>query len=69
MSPKSYLSIQRWLLIIIGLNAVMALILLWGTIGHAVLAILDHLWLRVLLIVIAACVTGYLLRPKTLQDK
>ena len=128
MSPKSYLSIQRWLLIIIGLIAVgvatvgifvpllptppfyllaaacffrssdrlyrwlignkwcgpyirnyrehraiprhakiIALILLWGTIGHAVLAVLDHLWLRILLVAIAAGVTVYLLRLKTLK--
>jgi uncharacterized membrane protein YbaN (DUF454 family) len=128
MSPKSYLSIQRWLLIIIGLIAVgvatvgifvpllpttpfyllaaacffrssdrlyrwlignkwcgpyirnyrehraiprhakiIALILLWGTIGHAVLAVLGHLWLRILLVAIAAGVTVYLLRLKTLK--
>jgi len=46
---------------------IMALVLLWGTIGHAVLAILDHLWLRILLVAIAAGVTIYLLRLKTLK--
>jgi hypothetical protein len=44
-----------------------ALILLWGTIGHAVLAVLGHLWLRILLVAIAAGVTVYLLRLKTLK--
>jgi uncharacterized protein len=45
---------------------IMALILLWGTIGYAVLAVLDYLYLRILLIAIAAGVTVYLLRLKTL---
>jgi hypothetical protein len=128
MSPKSYLSIQRWLLIIVGLAAVgvgtvgifvpllpttpfyllaaacffrssdrlylwlignkwcgpyirnyrehraiprhakiVALILLWGTIGYAVLAVLDLLWLRILLVAGAAGVTIYLLSLKTLK--
>jgi hypothetical protein len=128
MPPKSFLPIQRWLLILVGLIAVgvgkvgifvpllptapfyllaaacffrssarpyqwlignkwcgphirnyrehraiprhakiIALILLWGTIGHAVLAVLDHLWLRILLVVFAAGVTVYLLRLKTLK--
>ena len=129
MSSKPYPSIQRWLLIIIGLIAVgvgtigifvpllpttpfyllaaacffrssdrlyrwlignkwcgpyirnyrehraiprhakiVALILLWGTIGHAVLALLDQLWLRILLVTIAAGVTIYLLSLKTLKS-
>lgn len=45
----------------------MALVLLWGTIGHAVLAVLDYLWLRILLVTIASCVTVYLMRLKTLK--
>jgi len=36
-----------------------------GTIGHAVLALLDQLWLRILLVTIAAGVTIYLLSLKT----
>jgi hypothetical protein len=46
---------------------IIALVLLWGTIGHAVLALLDPLWLRILLVAIAAGVTVYLLRLKTLK--
>ena len=46
---------------------IIALVLLWGTIGHAVLALLDHLWLRILLVAIAVGVTLYLLRLKTLK--
>ena len=46
---------------------IMALVLLWGTIGHAVLAVLDYLWLRILLVTIASCVTVYLMRLKTLK--
>lgn len=47
---------------------IVALILLWGTIGHAVLALLDQLWLRILLVTIAAGVTIYLLSLKTLKS-
>jgi hypothetical protein len=47
---------------------VVALILLWGTIGHAVFALLDHLWLRFLLVAIALGVTVYLLSLKTLKS-
>ncbi|MBP1712010.1 MAG: hypothetical protein H6Q42_213 [Deltaproteobacteria bacterium] len=46
---------------------IVALILLWGTIGHAVLALLDHIWLRILMVGIAVGVTIYLLRLKTLK--
>jgi hypothetical protein len=46
---------------------IIALVLLWGTIGHAVLALLDHLWLRILLLAIAVSVTAYLFRLKTLK--
>jgi uncharacterized protein len=46
---------------------IVALILLWGTIGHAVLALLDQLWLRIILVTIAAGVTIYLLSLKTLK--
>jgi uncharacterized membrane protein YbaN (DUF454 family) len=47
---------------------IVALILLWGTIGHSVLALLDQLWLRILLVAIAAGVTIYLLSLKTLKS-
>lgn len=46
---------------------ILALILLWGTIGHAVLVLLDPLWLRILLVAIAAGVTAYLLSFETLK--
>jgi uncharacterized protein len=46
---------------------IMALILLWGTIGYEVLAVFDLLWLRIVLVAIAAGVTVYLLRLKTLK--
>jgi len=46
---------------------IMALILLWGTIGYEVLAVLDHPWLCILLVAIAAGVSVYLLRLKTLK--
>lgn len=46
---------------------ILALVLLWGTIGHAVLALLDPLWLRILLVGVAVGVTIYLLRLKTLK--
>jgi uncharacterized protein len=46
---------------------IMALIFLWGTIGYAVLAVLDPLWLRIILVAIAVAVTIYLLRLKTLK--
>jgi uncharacterized protein len=46
---------------------ILALVLLWGTIGHAVLALLDPLWLRILLVIVAVGVTIYLLRLKTLK--
>ena len=45
---------------------IIALVLLWTTIGHAVLALLDPLWLRILLIAIATSVTIYLLKLKSL---
>lgn len=46
---------------------ILALILLWGTIGHAVFILLNLLWLRILLVAIATGVTIYLLRLKTSQ--
>jgi uncharacterized protein len=46
---------------------ILALVLLWGTIGHAVFILLDLLWLRILLVAIAIGVTIYLLRLKTIK--
>jgi uncharacterized membrane protein YbaN (DUF454 family) len=46
---------------------IVALVLLWGTIGHAVFALLDPIWLRILLVAIAVGVTAYLLSLKTLK--
>ena len=46
---------------------IIGLVLLWGTIGHAVIAFLDHLWLRILLVAIAVGVTRYLLSLKSLK--
>jgi len=46
---------------------ILALVLLWGTIGHAVFALVDHLWLRILLLAIAVGVTLYLLSLRTIK--
>jgi len=46
-----------------------ALILLWGTIGYAVVAVLDHWYLRILLLMIAIGVTVHILMLKTLTEE
>ena len=46
---------------------ILALVLLWGTIGHAVFVLLDPFWLRILLVAVAIGVTIYLLRLKTIR--
>lgn len=45
------------------------LILLWGTIGYAVVAVLDHWYLRILLLMIAIGVTVHILMLKTLTEE
>ena len=46
---------------------ILALILLWGTIGYEVLIDVKNPWLRILLVAIAVGVTIYLLRLKTVR--
>jgi uncharacterized membrane protein YbaN (DUF454 family) len=43
-----------------------ALVVLWGVIGYTALTVVDLIWVRVLLAVIAVAVTVHLLRMKTL---
>jgi len=50
-------------------SKILALILLWATIMGAVFYVLDALWLRILLMAIAAGVTVHLLLLKTLRNK
>ena len=45
---------------------VTALVVLWGVIGYTALTVVDLIWVRVLLAVIAVAVTVHLLRMKTL---
>ncbi len=48
---------------------VIALILLWGSIGYAALFVAQSLWLRLLLLVIAVGVTIHLVRLQTLTPE
>lgn len=47
---------------------IIAISLLWLTIGYSVLFIIDHIWMRILLLIIAICVTIHLVSIKTLQN-
>lgn len=46
---------------------VVALSLLWVVIGHSVLLATDKLWLRGLLLVVAACVTTHIVLLRTMK--
>jgi uncharacterized protein len=48
---------------------VIALILLWTTMAYSVFGLINHWALQVLLLLIAAVVTAYLLRLKTMPTK
>ena len=50
-------------------HKVSALVLLWGTIGAAVLLWVEKGWVRALLLVIAAGVTIHLVQLKTLRSE
>ncbi|KPL75786.1 YbaN family protein [Levilinea saccharolytica] len=50
-------------------HKVSALVLLWGTIGAAVLLWVQNGWVRALLLVIAAGVTIHLVQLKTLRSE
>lgn len=47
---------------------IIAITMIWGSIGICVIWIVPLLWIKIALLVIAGCVTFYLLRQPTLND-